>query len=86
MSSLPVIGGRLAGYLEDFAKAPTERGAVDPRPRLSASADDGGASGGRDTARDTETVASARLETAPEPSTPPIRATHLRGRLVDRLV
>jgi hypothetical protein len=84
MSSLPVIRGRLAGYLEDFAKSPNERRMADHRARPETKISDADTSTEREASR---TAATVRSEALAQPTeqvaapTPP-----LPGHLIDRLV
>jgi hypothetical protein len=86
MNSLPVISGRLAGYLEDFAKPSTERRMAEDRPRSAATTGNSDAPADRDPSRDAATVRGGSLPPASEQPAAPAPTAALRGHLVDRLV
>lgn len=86
MNSLPVISGRLAGFLEDFAKSPVERRTVDPRVRPSLPDRASDRSTDHEPSRDLATVQGGALASASEQASSPDPAPTLRGHLVDRLV
>lgn len=86
MNSIPVIRGRLAGFLEDFAKSPAGRRTTDERARPEAKAANSDGSTDRDSA---QSVAAARGEVLTQTSqqvASPAPTAPLRGHLIDRLV
>jgi hypothetical protein len=86
MNSLPVTRGRLAGYLEDFAKAPAERRTSDSRVRPEAKTPNSDTSTDRASSRDAATARGGALTQATGPAAAPAPAAPLRGHLIDRLV
>ena len=86
MNSFPVIRGRLAGYLEDFGKSPTERRTPDHRARAETKNANPNASIDRDSSREAATVREGPSAQATEPAAAPAPTAAMRGHLIDRLV
>jgi hypothetical protein len=86
MNSIPVISGRLAGYLEDFAKPPSERRTAEHSTLSAIPAGNSNASPDRETSRDPATVRGGALAQTGEQAAAPAPTAALCGHLVNRLV